>query len=353
MATIVAGPGAARHMADFGAQVTKVEPPGGDSIRRLGWTPPDPDDADSYYWKLTGRNKNLVTLDLKTEAGREELLALVDEADLLIENMRPGKLEALGLGPDVLLARRPALVILRVTAFGQTGPYANRPGFATLAEAMSGYASISGDPGGKPQLPPVALTDEVTAIAAAYAAMTALWHARETGVGQVVEINLLEVISQIMGPLPAASAHLDYEQPQLSGGIPYSVPRGSYQCNDGKWIAQSNSSDRLAARTVALLGFEGDPRFATNVDRVANRDELEAIMIEWCAQRSRPEALAELEAADVAAAPVYSMAELRADPHAQETELFIEVDGVVQQRPIARLSKTPPKVRHTGGKQAP
>ncbi len=350
MATIVAGPGAARHLADFGAQVTKVEPPGGDSIRRLGWTPEG--DPDSYYWKLVGRNKELVTLDLKTEVGREALLGLVDDADLLIENMRPGKLEALGLGPEELLARRPSLVILRVTAFGQSGPYADRPGFATLAEAMSGYAAISGDPGGKPQLPPVALTDEVTAIAAAYAAVTALWHARETGEGQVVEINLLEVISQIMGPLPSASAHLGYEQPQLSGGIPYSVPRGSYRCSDGKWVAQSNSSDRLAARTVALLGYEGDPRFATNVDRVANRDELEAIMVEWCSQRTRDEALAELEAADVAAAPVYTMAELRADPHAIETELFIEVDGIVQQRPIARLSKTPPQVGKAGGPQA-
>jgi len=347
MATIVAGPGAARHMADFGAQVTKVEPPGGDSLRRLGWIPAN-GDPDSYYWKLVGRNKDLVTLDLKTEEGHSALLELIDNADLLVENMRPGKLERLGLGPDVLLARRPQLVILRVTAFGQEGPYASRPGFASLAEAMSGYAEISGDPGGKPHLPPVALTDEVTAMAATFSAMTALWHARATGVGQVVEVNLLEVISHVMGPLPAASAHLGYEQPKLSGGIPYSVPRGSYECADGKWIAQSNSSDRLAARTMALLGVEDDFRFATNAERITHREELEALMEAWCQARTQAEALAELEAADVAAAPIYSVGELRADLHAVETDLFVEVDGVVQQRPLARLSETPPEVRHIG-----
>lgn len=347
MATIIAGPGAARHMADFGASVVKVEPPAGDASRRLGWQPPT-DDTDSYYWKIVGRNKTLHPLDLKTESGLDSLFELIDEAHLLVENNRPGKLEALGLAPEVLWERRPELVILRVTAFGQRGPYSARPGFATLAEAMSGYAAISGSADGGPMLPPVALTDEVTAMAAAYSAMTALWHARETGEGQVVEVNLLEVINQVLGPLVSASAHLNYEQPRLDGGIPYSVPRGCYRCADDRWIALSNSSDRAAARTLAVMGLEGDARFVSFDDRIANRDELEALTSEWCRTRTSADALAALQAGDAAAGPVYSVAELRNDPHALETDMFIEVDGVVQPRPLARLSKTPPEVRHIG-----
>src|SRR4051812_31796272 len=158
MATVLAGPGTARYLADFGADVIKVEPPAGDGTRRMGWFPPE--GGDSYMWKLLGRGKRCVVLDLKTEAGLDAMLRLVDTADVLIENLRPGTLERLGLGPDVLSARNPGLVVLGVTGFGQGGPYAQRPGFATLAEAMSGFASINGEPDGPPLLPPIALTDE-------------------------------------------------------------------------------------------------------------------------------------------------------------------------------------------------
>src|SRR5262249_31301963 len=163
MATVFAGPGAARHLADFGADVVKVEPPAGDGVRRMGWFPKD--GGDSFTWKLLGRNKRAVVLDLKTDAGRDALLQLADRADVLIANFRLGTLERLGLGPDRLIARNPRLVVLRVTGFGQDGPYASRPGFATMAEAMSGFAAINGEPDGGPLLPPIALTDEVAALA--------------------------------------------------------------------------------------------------------------------------------------------------------------------------------------------
>src|SRR6185503_13087942 len=183
MATVFAGPGAARHLGDFGADVIKVEPPAGDGVRRMGWFPPE--GGDSYTWKLLGRNKRAIVLDLKSNVGCDALLKLADRADVLIENFRPGTLERLGLGPGVLLERNPRLVVLRVTGFGQDGPYASRPGFATMAEAMSGFAAINGEPDGGPLLPPIALTDEVAALVAAFATLVAL----HSGVGQVVDVN--------------------------------------------------------------------------------------------------------------------------------------------------------------------
>src|SRR5882757_8349761 len=195
LATVFAGPGTARHLADFGADVVKIEAPAGDGVRRMGWFPPE--GGDSYTWKLLGRNKRTIVADLKNEAGRDLFFSLVDRADVLIENFRPGTLERLGIGPDVLAARNPRLVVLRVTGFGQDGPYASRPGFATMAEAMSGFAAINGEPDGPPMLPPIALTDEVAAIAGAFAVMVALY----SGVGQVVDVNLLESLFQLMGPL--------------------------------------------------------------------------------------------------------------------------------------------------------
>ena len=195
------------------------------------------------WWKLLGRGKRTIALDLKDADDLAVMLRLCDEADVLIENFRPGTLERLGLGPDVLLARNPRLVITRVTGFGQDGPYASRPGFATIAEAMSGFAAINGEPDGGPLLPPIALTDEVTGLVAAFATMVGV----HSGVGQVVDVNLLESLFQLMGPLIARAAMLGYEQPRMGSGIPYSVPRGTYQCADGEWVAVSTSAESVAA----------------------------------------------------------------------------------------------------------
>ena len=197
---------------------------------------------------------------------------------MLVENFRPGTIERLGLGPDVLLARNPRLVVLRVTGFGQDGPYAAKPGFATIAEAMSGFAAINGEPDGAPLLPPIALTDEVAALAGAFAVMVALRERDRSGEGQVVDVNLLESMLQMMSALPSAAAHLDYEQPRLGSGIPYSVPRGTYQCGDGKWIAISTSTESVAHRVLTLLGVADDPRFATFESRAGHREELDEIV---------------------------------------------------------------------------
>jgi crotonobetainyl-CoA:carnitine CoA-transferase CaiB-like acyl-CoA transferase len=346
MATVFAGPGAARHLADFGADVVKVEPPTGDGVRRMGWFPRE--GGDSYTWKLLGRNKRAIVLDLKTEAGRDALLRLADTADVLVENFRPGTLERLGLGPDVLRARNPRLVVLRVTGFGQDGPYASKPGFATIAEAMSGFAAINGEPDGAPLLPPIALTDEVAALAGAFAVMVALRERDQSGEGQVVDVNLLESMLQMMSALPSAAAHLDYDQPRLGSGIPYSVPRGTYKCADGKWVAISTSTESVAHRVLTLLGHGDDPRFATSEQRAGHREEVDRIVSEWVGARTSAEVIAAFDAVQAAIGPVYSMRDLLADPHVIARHVFVEVDGVVMQGPVARLARTPGEVRFVG-----
>lgn len=342
MSTVLAGPNCARYLADFGADVIKVERPGGDSLRNIAWR--DPRDDVGLWWKLTNRNKRTIVLDAKDPGDRELLLGLVDDANVFVENLRPGTLERLGLGPDELLDRNPDLVITRVTGFGQDGPYANRPGFATIAEAMSGFAAINGEPDGQPLLPPIALTDEVTGLAAAFATMVAL----HSGVGQVVDANLLETMFHLMGPLVSLYGVTGEQQPRLGSGLPYTVPRGTYLCSDGKWVASSTSSDGVAARVLQLLGVAEDPRFATFGDRAANRDALEAIMVEWCSQRTRAEVLEAFTEAEAAIGPVMDMADIARDPHYAHRGTIEELDGTPMQALIARLSATPGALNWAG-----
>ena len=252
VATVVAGPGCARYLADFGADVIKVERPGGDTVRDLGWK--DPSDDTSVWWKIVARNKRVVELDLKDADDLAVMRALCDTADVLVENFRPGTLERLGLGPDVLHATNPGLVITRVTGFGQTGPYRDRTAFATQAEALSGFAAINGDPDGPPLLPPIALTDEVAALVGAFATMVAV----HSGVGQVVDVNLIESMLQLMGPLVPLYGMFGQTQQRLGAGIPYTVPRNTYRCADGAWVAVSSSAESVAQRVLELIGLGGD-----------------------------------------------------------------------------------------------
>jgi crotonobetainyl-CoA:carnitine CoA-transferase CaiB-like acyl-CoA transferase len=351
LATVVAGPATSKYLADFGADVIKVERPGGDSTRTMGWVAPG--DDDSLFWKLLNRGKRSVTLDLADPADRDSLLSLAEHADVIVENMRPGKLEKLGLGPDVLLACNPRVVVVRVTGFGQTGPYAQKPGFATIAEAMSGYASITGEPGGPPLLPPIALTDEITALAAAFATMVAVRHAERTGSGQVVDISLLESILQIMGPLPAAWQSLGYQQPRLGSGLPFSIPRGAYRCADGQWVALSATAESVAARVLTLIGLGDDERLGDFAGRVAHRELVETTVRDWIEQRSSPVVLESFERVDAAITLVNSMADVVADPHVAARRALIEVDGILMQNVIAHLSLTPGEVRHAGPPLSP
>ena len=343
ISTVLAGPNCARYLADFGADVIKVERPDtGDSLRGMAWR--DPRDGEGLWWKLVNRNKRNIALDFKNEDDLALLRNLLDDAHVLVENFRPGTLERLGLAPEELLKRNPKLVIVRVSGFGQDGPYASRPGFASIAESMAGLAAVSGEPDGPPMLPAIALTDETTGIAAAFATMVAL----HSGVGQVVDINLLTTVFQIMGPVISLYKLSGQLQPRLGSGLPYSVPRGVYQCNDGKWVGVSASSDSVAARVMTVLGVGDDTRFATFTGRTENRDELEALMVAWCAQRTRDEVVATLAKADAAVGPVFDMADIATDEHYAARQMIETVGTTPMQGLLASLSHTPGVLRWEG-----
>ena len=343
LSTVLAGPNCARYLADFGADVIKIERPDtGDSLRNMAWR--DPADGEGLWWRFVNRNKRTVDLDLKDEADRQVFLRLIDGADVLVENLRPGILERLGFAPEVLHARNPKLVITRVTGFGQTGPYASRPGFASIAETMGGVAAISGVPGGDPMLPAFALTDEVTGLVAAFATMVAL----HSGRGQIVDVSLLESIFHLMGPLISVWLTRGELQERMGSGIPYTVPRGIYRCSDGRFVGLSTSSESVAQRVVALLGLEGDPRFSSFNARVENREPLEQAMSAWCAQRTQEQALRELSDADAAAGPVMDMKDIAEDPHYASRDAIISVEGTPMQGLIAKLSETPGRVNWRG-----
>ncbi len=348
LATVVAGPGVAKYFADYGADVIKIERPSGDSTRAMGWT--EPGETDSLWWKLVNRGKRSLVLDLKNDADLSILKELIDSADLLIENMRPGKIEQLGLDPEELISRNPKLVVLRVSGFGQTGPYAQKPGFATIAEALSGLSSLLGEPDGGPLLPPIALTDEVTALVGSFSAMIAIFHAKLTGQGQIVDIDLVDSVLQIMGPLPAAWDSLGYLQPRLGSSIPYSIPRGTYKCSDGVWVALSASAESVAKRLIETVGGAGDPRFTSFQSRFENREALEELTSNWIGSRTSKEVIETIEAADAAIAPVYNMQQVIEDPHFIARESFTKVDGILMQNLVARLSKTPGKIISAGPK---
>ena len=343
ISTVIAGPNCARYLADFGADVIKVERPDtGDSLRNMAWK--DPRDGVGLWWKLSNRNKRTIALDLKDDTDREVFLRLVSEADVLVENFRPGTLERLGLGPDRLHELNARLVITRVSGFGQDGPYAQRPGFASIAESMSGFAAVNGPADGPPMLPAIALTDELTALVAAFATMVAV-HSR---VGQVVDVSLLESIFHVMGPVASLFALTGELQPRLGSGLPYTVPRGAYRCSDGRWVGISASSDSVAGRVMHILGVGDDERFATFDGRTKHRDELERLMTEWCAVRPQDEVLKVFEDAEAAIGPILDMADIARDPHYLARQAIVNVGDTPMQNLIAKLSKTPGVLRHEG-----
>ncbi|SDN56129.1 CaiB/BaiF CoA-transferase family protein [Geodermatophilus sp. DSM 45219] len=354
VSTILAGPLACQILGDFGADVIKVEHPGlGDALRTHGLAK----DGVPLWWKVLSRNKRTVGCYLGDPDGAEVFLRLVETADVVVENFRPGKLESWGLGYDVLSGRSPGLVLARVTGFGQTGPYRNRPGFGTLAEAMSGFAEITGLPGGPPTLPPFGLADGIAGMALASAITMALYH-RDAGGGrgQVIDQNILEPIVTALGPQPTWYDQLGHVQRRTGNRSGNNAPRNTYRTGDGRWVAVSTSATVVAERVLRLVGHPevvGEPWFASGRERALRADLLDEYVGGWIAARTRDEVLAAFEEAQAAVAPVYDVAELMADPHVQATDMITEVPDedlgpVRMQNVVSRLSETPGSIRWTG-----
>jgi len=351
LSRLVAGNMSTHVLADHGADVIKVEPPGkGDPLRDWGA------DGISVQWKIYARNKRSIVLNLRDARGKALLLDMVEAAQVFVENFRTGGLEKMGLSPETLWARNPALIILRVTGFGQTGPYANRPGFGTLIEGMSGFAMKTGFPDRPPTLPNMALADMVAGLYGAFAVMTALREVEQNdGKGQVIDLSLLEPLMSILGG-DAALHHVTGKAPMRTGNRSLTAsPRNTYETRDGRWLAISGSMQAMAMRLFRAIGREDmceDPRYATNAARVARADEVDAIVGEWVGARTLGENLKFFEEAEVTAGPVYDAGQLREDPHVLGREALVNMpdndtpDGYLPMHNIIpRLSETPGALR--------
>ncbi|MGC9380115.1 CaiB/BaiF CoA transferase family protein [Streptomyces sp. MH13] len=353
LATLFAGPLAATLLGDFGAEVVKVEHPDRPDPSR-GHGPSK--DGIGLWWKLLGRNKRTITLNLSRPAGRTTLLRLAATADVVIENFRPGTLEKWDLGWDELSAVNPRLVLTRVTGFGQFGPYARRPGFGTLAEAMSGFAAMTGEPDAPPTLPPFGLADSIAALATAYAVMTALAARERTGEGQVVDMAIIEPILTVLGPQPTWYDQLGHVQPRTGNRSQNNAPRNTYRTADGTWVAVSTSAQSVAERVMRLVGrpeLIDEPWFASGADRARHADVLDAAVGDWIARHSRADVLAAFEKAEAAVAPVQDVRDVMADPQYQALDTVTTVDDpelgpLRMQNVLFRLSATPGAIRWAG-----
>ena len=354
LSRLVAGNMLSLQLADFGADVIKVEPPAGDPLR--DWR----DGGKELHWKTYARNKRSIVLNLRHDGAKDALLRLVATADVLIENFRPGTLEEIGLGPDVLQAKNPGLVIVRVSGFGQTGPYAPLPGFGTLVEAMSGFAARTGFPDREPVLPPLALADMIAGLYGAFAVVTAL-RARDgdgegQGQGQVIDLSLLESMFSVLGPEAAIYRLTGVVKERVGSGSNTSAPRNVYRCADGQYVALSGSTGTMARRVFEVIGRADmieDERFRTNAARVEHRALVDEAVGGWFAGKTRDEALAAMRAAQVTVGPVYTIADAVADAHFREREIIVEADdaelgSVPMHNIVPRLSRHARRVAAAG-----
>ena len=351
-ATLFAGPLAATFLADFGAEVTKIEHPSRpDAARTHGASK----DGVGLWFKTLGRNKRLATLDLSR--GRDVFLDLVRQNDVLVENFRPGTLERWGLGPEVLLEANARLVIARVTAFGQVGPWSSRPGFGSLAEAMSGFAAVTGEPDGPPTLPPFGLADGITALATAYGVLVALRERDRSGRGQVIDLAIIEPILMMLGGGITAYQQTGYVQPRLGNRSSNNAPRNVYRTADGRWVAVSTSSQSIAERVVTLVGrpeLVDEPWFRTGRERAEHADVLDDAVGSWIAERSLDDVMTAFEKAEAAVGPVHDIRGIMTDPQYAALHTIVAVDdeelgGPVQmQNVLFRMSESPGSIRWAG-----
>jgi crotonobetainyl-CoA:carnitine CoA-transferase CaiB-like acyl-CoA transferase len=351
--TVYAAPITAMLLGDFGADVIKVEHPRGDPARTHGWNV----GGHGLWWKVISRNKRCVTLDMGKPDGQEVVRRLVRDSDVLIENFRPGVMERWNLGPEQLHEVNPRLVMLRVTGFGQSGPYAERRAFGTLAEAMSGFAHQTGQEDGPPTLPPFGLADGVAGISGALAVMMALYH-RDTagGSGQVIDMSLLEPLLGILGPGPSVYDQLGIIAGRHGNRSPNNAPRNAYLTADDRWVAISASATSVAERVMRLVGrpdIAEKPWFASAGERVVRGELIDRAVAKWIHQRKFDEVVEAFQEAGAALAPIYDIEQLLEDPQIQARETVTTIQDedlgpLKMQNLFFRMQRTPGEIRFGG-----
>jgi crotonobetainyl-CoA:carnitine CoA-transferase CaiB-like acyl-CoA transferase len=344
LSRLVAGNMLSLQLADFGADVIKVEPPQGDPLRE--WK----EGGHSLYWSVYGRNKRSIVLNLREADDMAVLRAMLQASDVFIENFRPGTLEEMGLAPETLLADNPHLIIVRVSGFGQTGPYAELPGFGTIVEAMSGFAHRTGFPDREPVLPPLALADMVAGLYGATAVLTALYAIEQGRAdGQVIDLSLLEPMVSVLGPEAAIYSTTGKIKERTGSASNTTSPRNVYRCRDGKYVALSGSTPQVARRVFEIIGrpeMNSDPRFIDNTARVQHRALVDEAVGAWFAGHDRDEALRIMRASGATVGPVYSAADAAEDAHFRERGVVVEVEdqtlgALPMHNIVPRLSATP------------
>jgi formyl-CoA transferase len=348
LSRLFAGNVLSQMLGDFGAEVIKVEPPAGDTLR--GWKT----QGVSTHWKIYARNKKSLCLDLRNARAKALLLDLVPTAAILIESFRPGVLERMGFTPEILLARNPKLVIVRISGWGQDGPYHQRPGFGTVIEGMSGFAAMNGFADREPVLPPMYLADGVAGVYGASAALLALREAeRPGGRGQVIDLPLYDPLFALLGP-QAANYRLTGEARQPTGSrSTNSAPRNAYRCKDGKYVSLSGSTQSMAERIFKAIGQPDlitDPRFRTNEDRLKNVEALDELISQFIARLDQVELVKLMEASEVTVGPIYDIGQIMADPHVVDREILAdypdeEIGALPMHHVVPRLSETPGSIR--------
>jgi formyl-CoA transferase len=343
LSRLVAGNIMTHVLADLGAEVIKIEKPGGDDLRN--WTT----EGVPIWWQVYGRNKKSVCLDLRAEAGRALLLRLVESAQMLVENFRPGTLERMGLGPEVLHRANPKMVIVRISGWGQSGSWQHRPGFGTLVEAFSGFAAMNGFADRPPVLPAFAMADAFAGLYGALSALTAL-RAVEVGggAGQVIDLSLIEPILAMLGPKAAEYRLTGEPSPRMGSRCNIQAPRDVYRTSDGRYVALSTGTQGMAQRLLRAIGgaeLAADPRFATNAARLAHREEIEALVADFIAARSQDEALAFFETAEVTVGQVCDEADLARHPYILDREALLDLPdrlmgAIPMHNVVPRLSGT-------------
>ena len=351
--TVIAGPTIGMLMGDFGADVIKVEHPRGDPLRETGYQK----DGVGLWFKMANRNKRGITLNFNTARGQEIFKSLILSADVVIENFRTGTMEKWGLGWEDLRNINPKLVMVRVTGFGQTGPYKNRPGFGTIAEAFSGFASVTGEADGPPTLPNFGLADGIAAAYGTFATMFALYHRdAKGGNGQYIDLSIYEPLFQVLGPQPLQFDQLGIIQQRLGNRSKNNAPRNTYQTRDGHWVAISTNTPRIVKRVMTLCGGKDaaeDPRFQTPQDRVAHIDEVDGIVAAWVGRHDLQVVLKEFEKAEAAIGPAYNIGQIFQDPQYRARADIIEVSDedlgpIKMANAFPFMSETPAEIGHAG-----